>query len=192
MAGFCELVIGLRAPKLAVAGAKSPIVSGGYLKYSHFRETATGDRVQSGLRDGPGSAKAWFLTPEAFRLQEIWSGESRRLHQAALLGECKLTSKEQWAVVSAMPEAKEHTRVAELMRPHYEARDELIDQMWAMPAQTPEGKAAKLIVLLSSIMGDDWREHDGAADVDVRFARALMIELVGGEPAAQLHDRFAG
>jgi hypothetical protein len=41
MAGFCELAIGLRAPKLAAAGAKSPIVSGGYLKYSRFWETAT-------------------------------------------------------------------------------------------------------------------------------------------------------
>src|SRR6202022_2181577 len=55
MAGFCELAIGLRAPKLAAAGAKSPIVSGGYLKYSRFRETATGDRVRSGLRGGPWS-----------------------------------------------------------------------------------------------------------------------------------------
>src|ERR1700738_92486 len=50
MAGFCELAIGLRAPKLAAAGAKSPIVSSGYLKYSRFWETATGDRVRSGLR----------------------------------------------------------------------------------------------------------------------------------------------
>src|ERR1700726_4778109 len=56
MAGFCELAIGLRAPKLAAAGAKSPIVSGGYLKYSRFRETATGDRVRSGLRGGACSA----------------------------------------------------------------------------------------------------------------------------------------
>ena len=50
MAGFCELAIRLRAPKLAAAGAKSPIVSGGYLKYSRFRETAAGDRVRSALR----------------------------------------------------------------------------------------------------------------------------------------------
>src|ERR1700737_4501212 len=43
MAGFCELAIGLRAPKLAAAGPKSPIVSGEYLEYSRFRETAPGD-----------------------------------------------------------------------------------------------------------------------------------------------------
>jgi hypothetical protein len=43
MAGFCEFAAGLHAPKLAVVGAKSPKVSGGYLKYSRFWETATGD-----------------------------------------------------------------------------------------------------------------------------------------------------
>jgi hypothetical protein len=36
MAAFCELAIGLRAPKLGAAGAKAPIVSGEYLKYSLF------------------------------------------------------------------------------------------------------------------------------------------------------------
>src|SRR4030088_488459 len=56
MAGFCKLPIGLRAPKLAAAGAKSPIVSGGYMKYSRFRETAAGDRVRSGLRGGHGTS----------------------------------------------------------------------------------------------------------------------------------------
>ena len=34
--------------KLAAAGGKSPIVSGGYLKYSRFWETATGDRGSIG------------------------------------------------------------------------------------------------------------------------------------------------
>ena len=61
MAGFCELAIGLRVPKWGAAGAKSPIVSDGYLKYSRFRETATGDRVRSGLRDGRGSAISGIL-----------------------------------------------------------------------------------------------------------------------------------
>jgi hypothetical protein len=61
--------------------------------------------------------------------KKIWSGESRRLHRAALRGECKLTSEEQWAVVKAMPEAKEQTRLIDELRPHYEALDELINQM---------------------------------------------------------------
>jgi hypothetical protein len=56
MAGFCELAIGLRAPKLAAAGAKSRIVSGRYLKYSRFRETATGDWFRSGLGGGRSRA----------------------------------------------------------------------------------------------------------------------------------------
>jgi hypothetical protein len=50
MAGFCEWAIGLRAPEFGSPGAKSPIVSGGYLKCSRFRETGTGDRVRSALR----------------------------------------------------------------------------------------------------------------------------------------------
>jgi hypothetical protein len=49
MAGFCELAISLRAPELGSPGAKSPIVSGGYLKYSRFRETGTGDSARYAL-----------------------------------------------------------------------------------------------------------------------------------------------
>ena len=52
MPGFCELAIDLRAPKLAAAGPKSPIVSGRYLKYSRFWETTAGDWVRSTLRGG--------------------------------------------------------------------------------------------------------------------------------------------
>jgi hypothetical protein len=58
MAGFCKLAIGLRAQKLAASGTKSPIVSGGYLKYSRFRETGTGDRVRSALRGRAGKFAA--------------------------------------------------------------------------------------------------------------------------------------
>ena len=38
MAVFCELVVGLQTPNLVTSGAKWPIVSGGYLKYSRFWE----------------------------------------------------------------------------------------------------------------------------------------------------------
>jgi hypothetical protein len=61
MAGFCELAIGLRAPELGSPGAKSPIVSGGYLKYSRFRETGTGDWVRYALRRRVCSAKRYVL-----------------------------------------------------------------------------------------------------------------------------------
>ena len=50
MAGFYELVGGLRARVLATSGPEQPIVSGQYLKFSRFWETAIGDRVRSGLR----------------------------------------------------------------------------------------------------------------------------------------------
>src|ERR1700676_611945 len=50
MAGFCTLEVDLQAPDLATSRAKSPIVSAGYLKYSRFWETTTGDRVRSTLR----------------------------------------------------------------------------------------------------------------------------------------------
>jgi hypothetical protein len=63
MAGFCESAISLRAPKLAPTGAKSPKVSGRYLKYSRFRETAVGDRVRSAL---PG--RACSVTSQILRL----------------------------------------------------------------------------------------------------------------------------
>jgi hypothetical protein len=49
------LVGGLRARVLATSGPEQPIVSGQYLKYSRFWETATGDRVRSALRGRCGS-----------------------------------------------------------------------------------------------------------------------------------------
>jgi hypothetical protein len=50
---------------------------------------------------------------------------------------------------------------------------------------------AKLLVLLGDIMTDSWREHDGNVDWDIKMARDLLIELIGGEPAAQLRGQFA-
>jgi hypothetical protein len=58
MAGFCELAISLQAPELGSPEAKSPIVSGGYLKYSRFRETGTGDRVRYALHGRSYSANS--------------------------------------------------------------------------------------------------------------------------------------
>jgi hypothetical protein len=55
--GLLQLAVGLRTPKLAAEGAKSPIVSGRQLKYSRFRETGAGDRVRSALRGRVGKIK---------------------------------------------------------------------------------------------------------------------------------------
>jgi hypothetical protein len=136
-------------------------------------------------------AAATTYDDEIYRLWEIWTEECRRLHIEALTGRCNLTSKERWALVREMPESKEHSRLVNLQEPHYVEIDKLIIKMWATPAHTPEGRRAKVLVLLGCIMTDDWREHDGNADYDIKMTRDLLIEFVGGEPAEQLRDQLA-
>jgi hypothetical protein len=131
------------------------------------------------------------FNPEMARLQNIWSDEMCRLYEARLTGELTLSKEEVSAAVAAMPEAIEHSRLVKLQRPFQERADELTSQMWTTPARTPEGRRAKLLVLLGHVMADDWSEGGDEADWDIRMARDLMIEFVGGEPAAQLRDQFA-
>jgi hypothetical protein len=135
-------------------------------------------------------AAATAYNDEIYRLWDIWTAEWKRLDLEGLTGRCTLTSKERWALVREMPESKEHSRLANLQEPHYVEMDKLIIKMWATPAHTPEGRRAKLLVLLGCILDNDWREHDGEADYGIRRARDLMIEFVGGEPAEQLRDQF--
>jgi hypothetical protein len=129
--------------------------------------------------------------PEIVWVQEVWAAEMIHLHDAAMVGECKLSKKERSAAVAAMPEAIEHARLVTLQRPLQERADELVARMWSTPARTPEGRRAKLLVLLGYVMADSWREDDGEVDYDIRMARDLMIEFIGGEPAPQLRDQFA-
>src|SRR5439155_10869459 len=58
MAGICKMAVGHQAPNLATSLAISPIVSGGYLKYSRCWETATRHRVRSAT-----AWWAWQSTP---------------------------------------------------------------------------------------------------------------------------------
>ena len=102
-----------------------------------------------------------------------------------------LTKKERWALVTAMPESKEHDRLVRLAAPHHDRVGKLIERMWAIPATTPEGRQAKFLVLLDHVMGGDWLEPDGPADWHIEMARKMMIEFIGGEPAALLRDQFA-
>jgi hypothetical protein len=51
--------------------------------------------------------------------------------------------------------------------------------------------ARETVVLLGDIMTDGWSEHDGNVDWDIKMARDLMIEFVGGEPAEQLRHQFS-
>jgi hypothetical protein len=102
-----------------------------------------------------------------------------------------LSKQERSAAVGAIPESIEHSRLVKLQRPLQERVDESVEQMWSTPARTPEGPRAKLLVLLGHIMADDWSEGGRDVDWDIKMARDLMIEFVGGEPAAQLRDQFA-
>ncbi len=40
-------------------------------------------------------------------------------------------------------------------------------------------------------MRADWEDNDKDADWDVRMARNLLIEFVGGEPGAELRKQYA-
>ena len=129
--------------------------------------------------------------PEIIRLEEIWTAEMIRLYEEDLTGEHPLSSPERRAIVAAMPECIEHTRLVELQRPYYDAQDELIKQVLSTTALTPKGKQEKFFVLLNCIMPDEWREDDRRADYDIKQARNFMIDLIGGEVAEQLREQFA-
>jgi hypothetical protein len=132
---------------------------------------------------------------EIFRLSEIWHPESQRLYQESLSREIKagtyLTPQERWALVTDMPECKEHDRLIKLQDEPYARMDALVKQMFATPAHTAEGRRAKVQVLLSCILGDDWRRHDEETGYPELMARRLLIEFIGGEPGEQLRDQFA-
>jgi hypothetical protein len=131
---------------------------------------------------------------EIDRVVEIWTGEGIRLEREALkeqlAGRPTLTSKERWELVRAMPESKEHTRLAGLADPFFDRRDALGKQMFAIPAQTADGRRAKVTVLLACVMGSEWTGTDKDADYDIEMARKLLIEFVGGGPGEMLRDQF--
>ncbi len=136
------------------------------------------------------NAAARAYDDEIIRLHDIWCGVWLHLDQEIKEGRCDLTKGELWSRIKELPKSKEHARLVELQGPHFTEMDKLIEKMWATPAHTPEGRQAKLWVLLGTIMGSDWCEHDGRADYEIRRARDLMIEFVGGEPAEQMRDQF--
>ena len=131
---------------------------------------------------------------EIDRTLAIWTAEGIRLEREALkeqlAGRPTLTSKERWELVRAMPESKEHTRLAGLADPFFDRRGALVKQMFAIPAQTADGRRAKVTVLLACVMGSEWTEIDKDADYDIEMARKLLIEFVGGEPGEMLRDQF--
>jgi hypothetical protein len=129
------------------------------------------------------------------RLSEIWTTESHRLYKEALSREIKagsyLSPDERWALVTDMPESREHTRLVELQEPFYARMDALVKQMFATPAHTAEGRRAKATVLLCVIMSNDWQRTDDETEYPERMARDLLLEFIGGEPGEMLRGQFA-
>ncbi len=128
---------------------------------------------------------------EIVRLFNVWDPELRRLQADLEAGRSKMTRDEIWACVKAMPEAQEHTRLVLLEHSIFRKRYELMRQMEAIPASTPEGRRAKLLVLLNFWVDSEWRVCDEDAIGDIPTVRNLLIEFVGGEPAKQLRDQFS-
>jgi hypothetical protein len=82
-------------------------------------------------------------------------------------------------------------RLGDLRDRRLEKMRALIEEMWARPAHTQKGDGQSSLVLLRCVMEGCWRDHDEVADWDVKLARDLLIEFVGGEPARPLRDQFA-
>ena len=105
---------------------------------------------------------ACAFNAEMDRLSEIWTDKSRQLYNEALSREAQggvyLTPQERWALVTDMPECREHNRLDNLQRPFHDRMEALVKQMFAIPAHMAEGRRAKVSVLLGCILGDDWRQ----------------------------------
>jgi hypothetical protein len=125
------------------------------------------------------------LQLEAVAMADIWTKENHRL--ADLFEETGTWPNfaERMAIIDAMPEMKEYMRV------RLEAAEDLVQQMWQIKAKTPEGRRAKVIVLLGYVMEEDEWRRVFDCDFDVTRARDLLIEFVGGKPAERLRDQFA-
>ncbi|MBB4375627.1 hypothetical protein [Bradyrhizobium sp. SBR1B] len=131
--------------------------------------------------------------PEMDRLDAIMKEKYRRLYDEAwAAGTVTETHDRRLEQLSGMPEHVEQCRLCELQDAHWRTVDELVGQMWNIPAQTPEGRRSKLSVLLGCILGEEWRhpDEDDRTSYEVLRARSLLIELVGGEPSKQLRDQF--
>jgi hypothetical protein len=132
---------------------------------------------------------------EIYRLGDIWQTESKRLYEEALAREVQSgehpTPEERWDLVVGMLEGVEHNRLCELQDVHYAKMDDLVKQMWVTPAQTPEGRRAKVLVALN-LLPSQWRAVDENADYGIRETRQLLIEFIGGDPGEQMRDQFGG
>jgi hypothetical protein len=136
------------------------------------------------------SEAAHAFDDEIIRLCKITIGESKRLADEVSAGRLTMTPDERWALVWEMPEAKENDRLVALQNTFFDRMNALIEQMFAIPGHTAEGRRAKVLVLLGCIMGEEWRRLDEEMDCREEKARALLLEFVGGEPGQQLRAQF--
>ena len=147
-------------------------------------------------------AAATKYDAEIHRLGTIVQSEGRRLYDEALAAEvrqgrleCYLTPDQRWAkvsaMVSAMVENEELTRLIGLQDAHWYAMDGSVEKMWTIPAHTPEGRRAKVLVLLGVILDTDWRQADEMATYEARRLRSILFEFIGGEPGEQMRNQFA-
>jgi hypothetical protein len=131
------------------------------------------------------------LEERAAALLEVCLNETNNLLDASRTGKCTLTKNEQSAIVSAMPECIEHTRLVHLQWEREATISKMVDEMWSIPAKTPEGRQAKFLVLLNRMTKEDWTSTDARADYSIVLARNFMIEMIGGAPAIKLRNQFA-
>ncbi|KRR20350.1 hypothetical protein [Bradyrhizobium retamae] len=120
-----------------------------------------------------------------------WRDEWLRLDCEVKEGRIKMTQDEVSEAIGRMPEVARQAELNRLAQPHFDRLDELVKEMWAIPARTAEGKRAKLEVLLTCIAGAGWLDNDKDADYDVRMTRSLILELLGGEQAERFKEQFA-
>jgi hypothetical protein len=63
----------------------------------------------------------------------------------------------------------------------------MLQLIWESLESTPP----KVDVLLNCLMGHNWVKPNDEAEYDIRTARNLFFEFVGGEPAEGLRQQFA-
>jgi hypothetical protein len=161
----------------------------GLLLFHRATRTIEGDLLKLEQLIFEQHEKAAAYDDEIIRLSAIWTTEN-----SGFIGNRSRTvlcPQERWNFVGEMPECVEHNRLCELQEMFNLKKDALIKQMFATPARTAEGRRAKVIVLLGCVIGDEWRLDDKETEYRELMARNMLIEFVGGEPAAQLRDQLA-
>jgi hypothetical protein len=79
---------------------------------------------------------------------------------------------------AARASTEEHERLVKLQQPFCDRQDAVMERMFSIPVQMAEGRRAKVAVLLSCLLGEDWLSVDTETAYSLRIARKLLIEFV--------------